>query len=532
MKHFILTLLSLVIFSSTYANDYKKTSKIYPYTFFSSDGKIKDNVPEGKGELEWGDESKYSPFIRIEGLFSGDTITNGEINGKLFGSDDIKGDFAYKIEYDKKSKIAKLSIKIISAQCVDFHRNNTRWGIFDSPWITLSKGKDTPVEISFDASEFESPIRKGITNTPLITIHDYFPKFMAARIGYSIQKNYRGEMEIVPTYFASQDGVAIRLDGNGDLTITVGDADSLSLYWELGRLGGDRKVAITTSDKMATAKTTEINSRYSTSVPFWEINYANGDVYTGTLKGDGLLSILNEYNNEESLANRAAMWLSLSGLKADELPLYDGVMTYANGNTEKYTKGYSATEISQSLNDEPVMIQTKKAGSILSAISLDNLRKARNIILVGNFDENDLTILKKEAQNLMKLDMSLAFITYSEAKRKEHAEEAAALGAIFSGMGVIADAKYNDYQMSTVDYAIVKSFTDLVSKESTKVKNSDTNCIIPAGSLCKMPLLTEVILPIWCSKIEQNSFNECPLLRKVKLPDHLIKVERGGICQL
>ena len=170
-------------------------------------------------------------------------------------------------------------------------------------------------------------------------------------------------------------------------------------------------------------------------------------------------------------------------------------------------------------------IKLDKPNSILSVLPMDLLSFIDSLTIVGFMYETDLKILE-ECKQLRYLDLSKTYITYSPEKVKEMETNAQYLKSLFQFMGVAADAKYNDYQMSTLDYAYVKGFSKLMA--DGVVSKADDGCLIPLRSLCNMAKLETLILPTRASKIEAHSFMNCKALKTVKLPPYLKVIGTGG----
>lgn len=175
------------------------------------------------------------------------------------------------------------------------------------------------------------------------------------------------------------------------------------------------------------------------------------------------------------------------------------------------------------------IIEVKEPGTLLSIISPNELKKVSDLTIIGTVDDNDIKVLTELGKNLIKLNLSLAYTQLSSATREEREQNAAALRSLFGLMGLIAETRYNDFNMSSLDYATVKSFTSLVEEAKSQTKSSDKNCIIPKDALEKMPKLRELSLPIWCSEIESGAISGCSNLEKVVLPPYLIRIEAQSL---
>lgn len=169
-------------------------------------------------------------------------------------------------------------------------------------------------------------------------------------------------------------------------------------------------------------------------------------------------------------------------------------------------------------------IQLKKPNSILSVISPDKLSSIDSLTITGFMYETDLKVLE-DCKNMRYLDLSRTYITYSPQKQKEIQAEGQLLKSLFVFMGEAADAKYNDYEMSTLDHAYVKGFAKLMA--DGVITKADEGCIIPSRSMCNMAKLETLILPTRAYKIGEHSFKNCTALKNVKLPPYLTVIGSG-----
>lgn len=168
----------------------------------------------------------------------------------------------------------------------------------------------------------------------------------------------------------------------------------------------------------------------------------------------------------------------------------------------------------------------EKPNSILSVISPDKLKDIDSLTVIGYMYETDVKVLG-DCKRLRYLNLSRAYITYSPEEKKNIQQRQEAFKALFSFMGVAADAKYLDGNMSTMDYAFAKGFSRLVSESPDKITKADNGCIIPTRSFQNMGCLETVILPYRTYKIESHSFKYCSSLRNVVLPKHLKIIGQG-----
>lgn len=171
-------------------------------------------------------------------------------------------------------------------------------------------------------------------------------------------------------------------------------------------------------------------------------------------------------------------------------------------------------------------IELKKPSSLLSVISLDDFPQIDSLTIVGFMNENDVKALSG-CSNLKYLNLKDAYICYSPEYLKDKENTAEALAGLFELMGKAADAKYNDYRMSTIDHDFVKAFTNLVSS-SSKVTKSDNSCIIPEHGFERLSSLETVILPSRVSSIGNMAFAECTALKNVQLPPYLKQIGTGA----
>ena len=171
-------------------------------------------------------------------------------------------------------------------------------------------------------------------------------------------------------------------------------------------------------------------------------------------------------------------------------------------------------------------VKLEKPNSILSVLPIDKLPNIDSLTIIGYMYETDVEVLN-DCKNLRYLDLSRAYITYSPEEKKNIQQSQEAFKALFSFLGVAADAKYHDGNMTTLDYAFTKGFTRLVSESPDQISEADNGCIIPSRSFQKMKCLETVILPYRASKIGELSFKYCSSLKNVVLPPHLKRIGAG-----
>ena len=223
--------------------------------------------------------------------------------------------------------------------------------------------------------------------------------------------------------------------------------------------------------------------------------------------------------NKEFICKRSLY--SGLGLNVEKIEIPEGTMSkfLAFGIPEDalFESGHASLSLTAKL---------EKPNSILSVISPDKLKDIDSLTVIGYMYETDVKVLSG-CKRLRYLDLSRAYITYTPEEKKNIQQRQDAFKALFSFMGVAADAKYLDGNMSTMDYAFTKGFTRLVSESPDKITKADNGCIIPTRSFQNMECLETVILPYRTSEIESHSFKYCSSLRNVVLPKHLKIIGQG-----
>lgn len=110
---------------------------------------------------------------------------------------------------------------------------------------------------------------------------------------------------------------------------------------------------------------------------------------------------------------------------------------------------------------------------------------------------------------------------------KQQRDNAKALASLLGMLGAMADAKYENNEMGTLDYAYTKAFSNLM-QDASNVKESNINCIIPTNAFSNMYFLQSVILPYRASQIGSRAFAGCVNLKDVALPLYLESI--GSEC--
>lgn len=169
-------------------------------------------------------------------------------------------------------------------------------------------------------------------------------------------------------------------------------------------------------------------------------------------------------------------------------------------------------------------LKMEKPNSIMSVLPKEKLEQADSLTIIGFMYETDVKALNL-CKRLRYLDLSKTIITYSPEKRAEMKANAEMWSSIFSSLGAIADAKYNDYSMSTLDHAYAKGISKLM--QDALVTKAEVGCIIPKWTLVGLRKLTTLILPERASEIEENAITGCVSLKNVKLPKFLQYIGKG-----
>lgn len=436
--HTWLTVIVAVCFGlNGYANDYKKETKIIPGVVFKSDKKVKDKTPSGMGILSLTEKGGYVPYpaISIEGNFSGDTIYNGKAEDIFFLRFDANGTFTYSYEYDEQNKTTRLSI-----QQIDGFLNGCP--VKNVPVITYVEDKNLCLNsIQVAAPSFITPMTENEFVKPTKpvsgqrgdqryadTFHTLidFPNTSIKSITYSISikadagfarfaREHKDciKFNFVPQHFTTSDGVHIKYNVNPEQEFYMGDIQNPKAYGKLRYHSHElERMTVQTADGKATITLEESKRKdsYSKAINKWTVKFNDGKVYSGTLNGTGNLAPLLSYEkpNCEAFLN---MMVALSKIKASDIPLYDGLMTFTNGKTENYKEGVSDTQVEATLNKKPVVINLNTPGSLLSAISPADLSKTKSLTISGRMNEDDAKVLTELGTNISYLNLQNCNIT-------------------------------------------------------------------------------------------------------------------------
>lgn len=494
--------------------------KLTPNIVF--DGKGKDKLPYGEGILQFNYGDKHDEnFASITGFFNGDSVVNAKLTGRNFGDYKFSGTLHYKLSYDKKHKNATCIIRFSNSLIDGIHVN----GMPEIQILQIANSKP-----SF---RMESATIEGFYTDDMAEQYPWLNQLN----GRSIDKTYceislaqspedimSQVIKITPHKYVTKDNYAITVDG--DLLLIASPANS-SIKTKDGKI---QSFSIKTIDNGTLSMPYNIFIGAS-NTPQLDIHYSNGQSYHGTIKNEDVLQTILIDN--VSVSNTFDIIAALEKIKASDIQLNSGTLTKNNGINISYRDGLTEQERIELEIKNPRVVEVKQAGTLLSCISPEELKSARSLAIVGHIDDTDIKVLEDLGKSLINLDLSLAYTTLSDASIRERREDAQALAALFGMMGEFADMQYNDYNISTVDYAAVKSFTTAVQQASSKVKRSEKSCIIPRGTFRYMPNLQKVSLPIWCNKIENHAFWECKQLKEVVLPPHLTWIGSGafGYCE-
>lgn len=164
-------------------------------------------------------------------------------------------------------------------------------------------------------------------------------------------------------------------------------------------------------------------------------------------------------------------------------------------------------------------LNLEKPGTILSSLPLNELDAIDSLTIVGFLYDTDMKVFEK-CKRLTYLDLGRAVITYSPETLREERQKMEAFKAIFAMAGAVADAKYDNFEMSALDHAYVKAFEQLAKGAST-VSAADNNCIVPNESFASLVLLKKVILPYRAKHIGEDVLSDCINLESVELPLYL-----------
>lgn len=515
----LMIILIVMLFQFGYSPAYCKV-KLSPTIEF--DGKAKDKLPNGKGELiitytGWNRGTKYQiKYATITGVFSGDTIKEARFhlpfNIHNANFDTYHGIIIYSVEYDKTKKTTDLTIKLTDGGY--FNEGETISGF---PTLHfLQKEKEEP-EVTFEPSSVVIGKRKEIHALHCVVPTVVYQIFTREPVSWTNEKGKQFDCKI--SAYKS-----------GNITIDPVDESSPYKYLISNTNGSkcsagyniyDFDIQLKDGGRLK-ANIKEIKNSFERPkyVPNYTIVYPDGGRFTGTIIDERAYNILNNSKDNSSFEQFRNICNTFEQLPASTIKPKDGTLLTSDRKKVDYTNGLSETELTEKVN-APQILQVNKPGTLLSVISPEELRTCVSLSIVGPIDDSDLKILTDLGKNIVNLDLRLAYTTLSEKTRNEREANAQALTTLFGLMGASADAQYNDLNLSTLDYVNVKSFTTLVQNALAKTKTSDKNCVIPKECLSGMPYLRTLTLPIWCSRIESDALGNCKNLEEVILSPYL-----------
>lgn len=168
-------------------------------------------------------------------------------------------------------------------------------------------------------------------------------------------------------------------------------------------------------------------------------------------------------------------------------------------------------------------IKLEQPNTLLSHLPLDQMVFVDSLTISGTIYDTELEILKK-CKNMRYLDLSRAYTTYSprtiEKKERDRAMAATMIGLIM----LDADMKREDHRMSRTQHKAITEFGAAILESTSKIKDSDKDCIIQEKAFTSMKNLKTVILPIMASEVKEGAFSGCASLINVILPPYLKKL--------
>ena len=169
-------------------------------------------------------------------------------------------------------------------------------------------------------------------------------------------------------------------------------------------------------------------------------------------------------------------------------------------------------------------IKMEKPGTILSYLPMDELENIDSLTITGFLYETDINVIEK-CVRLKHLNLGKTVVTYSPELLKQQRDNAKAFASLFGMLGAMADTKYENNEIGTLDFAYTKAFSNLM-QDASNVNSSNENCVIPANSFSNMFFLQSVILPYRASQIGSRAFAGCVNLKEVALPLYLESMGR------
>lgn len=198
-----------------------------------------------------------------------------------------------------------------------------------------------------------------------------------------------------------------------------------------------------------------------------------------------------------------------------------------SGTTNEFVKmGLKASNLVDASLSKSKSITLKQGGTILSELSLQDLKHITSLTVSGILYESDLQIISK-CTSLEHLDLSQTYTTYSPEEAKKRQAEMEFHSALFDMISSGLDAQYENLEISTGEYLSSKVWAEL-GKDAASITTSDPGCVIPFNSINGLRRLKTLILPLRASKIENANFRDCISLSNIHWPLYLTSI--GSYC--
>lgn len=204
--------------------------------------------------------------------------------------------------------------------------------------------------------------------------------------------------------------------------------------------------------------------------------------------------------------------------------IYNGIYIIPDGTLKDY---YAIRPDMNFIERNPkggsYTINVPRGNSILSYISLPDLKTADSLTITGVLYEDDFKFIR-QARNLKYLDISACYTSYSPEAWKAEQDRQASMSALFGLISKGLDDEFRDYKIGTIDYKVNKSIADAISKAYSKGVSDDRKCLIPHNALSGMENLVYLKLPILVTQIGPNALQNCEKLETVILPPFLTRI--------
>ncbi|MDE5610355.1 MAG: leucine-rich repeat domain-containing protein [Bacteroidales bacterium] len=496
MKKTILSVFTLVLvtlFQIGHTPAYGKV-KLTPNIVFS--GTEKDKMPYGQGTLTitkrrssfgygpFGVSQYVEEFGTITGFFTGEIITDAVVS--ITGTPEISGTIIYSLEYDKNQKTAVLKLRLTRGTI-------NRIPFENLPVITYTQKNNDYPTCTVPTSTVSSP--QLIEDSPIATT-DYTIRndnivIVLKPKGYTLKNGYK----ITDTSI---------LKGNSYREYTTITSPLGSEVSDVYNKPVPSSVVFRTKDGCEIV-CTEAKKKYP-DVPMvysWIVSFPNKTKYTGTLSNIAGITPQELFSD-----NEIYRWVELmEGIEdciASDIKFLDGSLLGMDGKTISYYNGISSKELETIKNSTPTSIKVARPGTLLSSISPEDLKNSQNLSIGGLLDETDLKVLTDLGKNLVRLDLSSAYIGLSEQAIQKRS--AARLFGINTDLLLLATALGNE---------------DKIDNALSEAELLDRRYLLPKETLRNLPMLEILILPKWCNVIEDDAVSSLPRLYEVKLPENL-----------